>query len=136
MYIALCISNNKCVDICSKLALNGSRSPTANSITYVCFKYGLNKYTALSQNKRIITKAICNYTTLHSQDTPTAGSIRDFILLKENFQKSGQHDQVKNVGDIIELLCTVWLFKLSIELTNLMSQWYKILIFFVRHNEC
>ena len=74
-------SKNKCVNICGKLAIYGSRSQTSCSINYVCDKYGLCKYFFHLKSLSKLMLVINEYVTknVDKSSSATASIIRDFL---------------------------------------------------------
>jgi hypothetical protein len=68
-------SKNTCVNICSKLAINGSQSDICHSLTYICEKYNLCRYSIECKVKQIKDVYKC---TGSEADLQTAALIRDF----------------------------------------------------------
>ena len=86
-------SKNLLVALMSKVALNGSRSFSSNSLTYICAKYNICKY---ELSKRDIKKV----SDSDSEDTVLRASILSDFLEYRGIP----YDQ--DVSDIIEYLCT------------------------------
>lgn len=95
-------SDNKCVSICGRLAIQGSRSSVANSLTHICQKYGINKFTLFPDGAKY------NFDSeFDSIDVEQGTAVRNFVLLKDNVQLYGDaHVNANNVNEIITQLCT------------------------------
>ena len=67
-------SNNEYVALASKLVLNGSQSPTCNSVNHICNMYNLNKYECFKNECPMCDDDITCDTLM-----ATAAAIRDSI---------------------------------------------------------
>ena len=99
-------SSNKCINIACKLAINGSCSSLANSLTVICNKYMLNKGSALL-NASLINSYYGDKVTPDVQRN--AGTIKDFIQKRDiKIYNPVCHEALstEEAQDIKNLLCT------------------------------
>ena len=91
-------SPNSIVRACAALAVDGSQSPSGNSLSRICEVYGLDREclpTRIRQANR-------------DPPGPRAATIRDFLHMRE------MDTDVESVDDIIEYLCTYWFIDVTI----------------------
>ena len=95
-------STNFYTNLCARLALNGSHSAVANSLTFVSFKYQLYKYRMSGQSLHDVLNQV-NY-QIDDSHLSTAGAILDFINLRDKLTTTSG-DKIK-IDEIILNLCT------------------------------
>jgi len=93
-FIETCKSNNSCVALASKMALNGSMSQTGDSLNFISHLYDLNKYNMTSYD----LLKIKSYDSV--DNLAKAGAIIDFITYRE------AHPYDTDICSIIDDLCT------------------------------
>ena len=98
-------SQNKCVDICGKISVSGSRSSFANSLNHVCYEYDLNKYSFKNTKCIALLKRLnnCDISNIDESNLVTSGAIRDAILLRD--YKSHPYLLSWELQDMIDYLC-------------------------------
>ena len=95
----LCNSNNKVIQMCSKLAINGSNSDICQSINLICDNYGIRKDEIGS------SKCFCKCKSSASDnDISKASIIQDFISFRSSIYTS--HEDRESSTAIINMLCT------------------------------
>jgi hypothetical protein len=99
-----CNSSNICVRLCAKLAIDGSRSDTCNSINAICNKYRLCKYDFAGRKASFFVKKIYKLVESDTQTLQTAGNILDMIKLRDD--PSFLLFTNDELGDMIHLECT------------------------------
>ena len=94
------------MNICGKMSLNGSRSNLCNSINYICYRYGMNKYNLPNVDcKRLIR--ILNVSDASDSieyNLVLAGAIKDAIFLRDC--KNHPLFSYDEFNIFIEYLCT------------------------------
>ena len=101
-YKTLSTSNNECLKRASKLVLGGSRSAASNSLTFICNKYKLNKWAALTCHTMFKIKA--DLEEIPDIQLAYAGAIREFTHMRHVMQRKSPN--VNDITDILEYLCT------------------------------
>lgn len=78
-------SNNSCVSLCAKLALNGSRSHMCCSLNFVCRKYGVNKRRIESDGRQAFVSRFTQFSVDENEDNMSkAGAIRDLLDMRDS----------------------------------------------------
>ena len=98
-------SENECLQICSQMALRGSRSKTCNSINFICTKYWFPKQNLAYRDIHDIVDKVCQVSDeTHAQDDLiTASVISEMLSARDN-----KHFEVLSLDqiNIIIYLCT------------------------------
>lgn len=88
-------SNNKCVRMCCRIALNGSNSRMSNSLSFICNKYKISRYDFNVNNlKLMLSNAVYN------DDLQKAGLIRDLMDMSIDNNIYGDGDIKFIIDDI------------------------------------
>ena len=88
-------SKSKCVFICIKTAVAGSKSKVSNSLSYMCNKLSISRYDEKFELVKIKDKCI---TETNICDNIKAGIIHDFLLLY-------RHTKDDNLMDLTRDIC-------------------------------
>ena len=78
-FCSLINSENVYLNTCAKLALNGSCSKLCNSITHICHKYHLNRYSIGVNNGILLNSVLAT-----DQDLMCAGNILDLCYIRDS----------------------------------------------------
>ena len=93
-------SKNKLVSLCSKLIISGSKSKACYSYNYICCKYGLDRFSAMEEDVKVIKCAI-SIVQNDEELLVAVGAIRDFIYMRHYQMADANH-----LNDILDILCT------------------------------
>lgn len=98
-------SRNTCVNICARLAINGSKSPACNSVNLICHKYAILKYDLDHCGCQGVINNILNSEQYSEAEEASAGAIKEFVQWRDDFN-TPMHTK-SDLQDIIDYLCTV-----------------------------
>ena len=99
-------SNNVCTWLCGKLVVNGSKSPSCNSLNKICCKYMLNKSTFDMQDLCCMINKVKDKNMVSEQLKQRVAAISDAIHLRDNSKYTIDGFNTEELNDIINYLCT------------------------------
>ena len=100
------VVDNSSVSLCIKLALQGSGSSLSSSISYLSYKYSIDK-NMFNDNINFIKKIIKNAVNVKEDVCKKCTQIRELLGIKDDFTQNRFCDMTLNeINDLINLLCT------------------------------
>jgi hypothetical protein len=97
-------SENMCSQVCATLAIAGSSSAACRSLNFICLKYGINKYSAMSKSCGKLMSDLRELPDLELE--AEAHRIKELIQIREfphDYDFDFSNDEL---ADLIEFLCT------------------------------
>jgi len=77
-------SDNLCLSMCARLALNGSRSSMCNSINYIASIMHISKYDMVTKNIPILFRQLCDTYQPNDDNVLKAAQVTDLIYLSKH----------------------------------------------------
>ena len=100
------VVDNSSVSLCIKLALQGSGSSLSSSISYLSYKYSIDK-NMFNDNINFIKKIIKNAVNVKEDVCKKCTQIRELLGIKDDFTQNRFCDMTLNeINDLINFLCT------------------------------
>ena len=99
-------SANKCLNLCSRLVLKGSRSKVSNSLNFICERYSMTKDMAVCSDALRLSKHVSDaiYSKMESSDLVAANFLADTLYVRDNNDFSVLSPQ--EINDVIYYVCT------------------------------
>ena len=108
-FLRQCIfSSNGCLRLCSKLALQGSRSQVSDSINYICNVYNISKFKIanLSTNDLVEIVHDTSKSSTSQNDIVIVNVISDLVSARD--QRDFSFLSPAEIQDMLVTLCTEW----------------------------
>ena len=95
------LSSNPCIQLCARLAIDGSNSDACKSVNFICSKYDINKYIIPTVSYR---DSICTYFSCTEDYSVSAGAICDLCYIRDHIIHTTNFD-IYEVEYMIDYLC-------------------------------